>query len=110
MVTASIFEYQAELCRSMSNAGRLIILHTLPDGPKRVNEIAQITELSQAAVSRHLSVLRQNKIVVARRQTHDMVYSIANPKVIEVCNLMREVLTEELTHSSDLIESLRDQS
>ena len=103
MSPAKIFEIQAELCRTLSNAIRLEIVHLLRQGPKCVKEIAQATGQSQSVISRHLGVLRNGGILTAQRSGQDIIYQIANPKIINICDLMREVLTEEASRCSELM-------
>ena len=104
-----IFEIQADLCRCMSSATRIEIVHVLRDGPQLVNEIARITGHPQATISRHLGVLRNGGVVIAHRHAQDVVYQIANPKIINICDLMREVLMEEAARHSKLVEGFQDE-
>jgi ArsR family transcriptional regulator len=106
MSSRAIYEIQADLCHTMSNAVRLEIVHLLREGPKRVSEIVQLTEYPQGTISRHLSVLRNGGVLTANRHGKDMIYQIANPKIVSICDLMREVLSEEISHRSKLIEDL----
>jgi DNA-binding transcriptional ArsR family regulator len=103
----SIFDLQAELCHTMSNAARLRIVHCLREGPKRVGEIATATGYAQPKVSQHLAILRGRSIVSAERQGSEIIYRIANPKIVRVCDLMREVLAEQAAERSELIMALR---
>jgi ArsR family transcriptional regulator len=105
-----IYEMQAELCRAMSHAIRVEIVHLLRDGPQRVTDIAQITGHSQGAVSRHLSALRHGDIVKVQRRGQDMVYQLANPKIANICDLMRQVLLEEANQRSKLVQGFQDGS
>ena len=109
MSQRSIFEIQADLCRCMSSAIRIEIVHVLRDGPQRVSEIARITGHSQSMISRHLGVLRNGGIVIAHRHAQDVIYQIANPKIVSICDLMREVLVEEASHRSKLVEVFQDE-
>lgn len=108
MSQRSIFEIQADLCRCMSSALRIEIIHLLRDGPQRVGEIARITGFPQATISRHLGVLRNGGIVTAHRHAQDVIYQIANQKIVDICDLMREVLVEEASHRTKLVEGFQD--
>ncbi|MBU4224806.1 MAG: metalloregulator ArsR/SmtB family transcription factor, partial [Chloroflexi bacterium] len=68
----------------MSSAIRIEIVHVLRDGPQRVSEIARITDHPQATISRHLGVLRNGGVVIAHRHAQDVVYQIANPKIVSI--------------------------
>lgn len=106
MSTPEVFKLQAEFCQRMSNAPRLQVLHALRSGPSRVADLADATGMAPAAVSRHLAVLRGGNIVTAERNAQEIVYAIANPKVAEICDLMRSVLAEQLRHNATVAESL----
>ena len=93
----------------MSSAIRIEIVHVLRDGPQRVREIARITGHPQASISRHLGVLRNGGVVIAHRHAQDVVYQIANPKIVSICDLMRDVLVEEASRRSKLVEFFQDE-
>ena len=109
MSRRSIFEVQADLCRCMASATRIEIVHVLRDGPQRVGDIARLMGQPQTTVSRHLGVLRNGGVVIAQRQARGVVYQIANPKIVRICDLMREVLIEEAARRSRLVEASQDE-
>jgi ArsR family transcriptional regulator len=109
MPSDTIYEIQADLCRCMSSPIRIEIVHVLRDGPLMVNEIARATRFPQATVSRHLGVLRNGGVVAVQRHAQEMIYQIANPKIVEICDLMREVLMEEASRRSKLVEGFQDE-
>lgn len=104
-----VFELQARLCQAMSHATRLRIVHSLRDGPQRVADLAEACGLSPATTSHHISVLRNSGVVTAQRQGHEIIYHISSPKIMAVCDLMREVLAEQITHQSDMTKTLLEQ-
>ena len=108
MSPRSIFDMQAELCKTMGNAARLQIVHTLREGPKRVSDIVEATDLAQAKVSQHLAVLRAYGIVSTKREGKDVIYRIANPKLTRVCDLMREVLAEQANERSEVFHAWQE--
>jgi DNA-binding transcriptional ArsR family regulator len=100
----SMFEIQAEFCRAMGNAGRLHILHVLRDHPMSVSQICRETGLSQSSVSRQLACLRNVGVVISIRNGTGMVYQITDGKIVEVCDLVRSVLIEQIQKRSHSIE------
>lgn len=103
-----IFELQARLCQSLSNPVRLRIIHALKETAKSVNEITADLEASQSAISRHLAVLRSVGLVTAHRKAQEVYYEITNPKVIEVCEMMRCILKERETQRLNFLHSMQD--
>jgi ArsR family transcriptional regulator len=103
----SIYELQAEICKIFSSPKRLEIISALKDGEKTVTDLVDIMGTPKANVSQHLSVMRLKGILKSRRDGVNIYYSIANPKIIEVCALMREVLTELLIEKGRMTKLVR---
>lgn len=101
---SEVFKLHAELCKTLSNSTRLMILDSLRDGEKSVNELAEFVGARQANVSQHLAVLRQRDIVTTRKQGANIYYSVANFKIIHACDIIREVLFEQLARAKKLTE------
>jgi ArsR family transcriptional regulator len=97
-----IFEMHAEICKVFTSPRRLEIINLLRDGEKTVNELAELAGVLQANISQHLAVLRQNNVVTTRREGPNVYYKIANPKILQACDLMREVLLEQLAANEKL--------
>jgi DNA-binding transcriptional ArsR family regulator len=93
----------------MASATRIEIVHVLRDGPQRVSDIVRITGHPQAMISRHLGVLRNGSGVVAQRHAQEVLYRIANPKLVGICDLMREMLVEDAARRSELVETSQDE-
>lgn len=101
-----IFEMHAEVCKVFTNPKRLEIISLLRDGEKTVNELTELAGVPQANISQHLTVLRQNNVVTTRRNGANIYYKIANPKILQACDLMREVLLEKLSENEKLVKRM----
>ena len=51
-----LFRLQAEICKTMADSKRLMILHELREGEMSVGQLVSNLELPQANVSQHLSM------------------------------------------------------
>lgn len=91
----SIYEMQAEICKTLTNPKRIEILNTLGNDEKTVTELVASLGASKANVSQHLAVMRHKGILTTRREGVNIFYRVANPKVIQACSLMKEVLFEQ---------------
>lgn len=94
---------QAEICKALANPIRIEILNLLKSGEKTVTELANLVGVNQTNLSQHLTILRSKKIVEAKRVGNNVYYSLANPRIIEACNLLRQILQEQLEAESKLI-------
>jgi ArsR family transcriptional regulator len=106
MKTQTIFDIQARLCSSMGSPIRLEILHYLRDGPKCVGELAELLKQSQSTISRHLAVLRSTGVVLADHQKQNIYYHVTNPKLLDVCDSLREILEEQSLRETRLAREL----
>jgi len=78
-------EKQAELCRTIGNPRRLLILWVLSKGELSVNDIAEKAGSSLQNVSQHLNVLKKNKIVSTRRDGQTIYYQITDINFLKQC-------------------------
>lgn len=102
-----IFEIQADVCKPLANAKRLEIIYALKDGERSVAELVKTLGLPKPNVSQHLAVLRACGVVKTRRKGVKIYYSIANPKIVKACTLLREVMIEEFEARRKLFSKLK---
>src|SRR3990167_3623343 len=95
-IDTSLFEHHDEVCKIFLHPKRLQIIETLRDSELTVSEGVDLLGIAKANVSQHLAVLRQKRVVMTRREGLNIYYRIANPKIIQACDLMRQVLVEQL--------------
>ena len=98
----AIAEMHADLCKTLGSPVRIEIVQTLRDGEKTVGELSQELGLRQANVSQHLAVLRFRRIVKTRKAGTNVYYTISNPKFVEACGLIKQVLIEQLSENEKL--------
>jgi ArsR family transcriptional regulator len=104
-VTADELELlHANFCQALGDAKRLQILYALHEQPCTVNELAQRLGLPQPTASRHLAVLRQSAIVATERNGTTILYSIAEPRIIEVLDTMRHMLRDMIRRQARALE------
>lgn len=105
-----IYELQADVCKIFANAKRLEIINLLKDRETSANELLEKIGLSKANLSQHMAILKAKGVVLTRREGVNMYYRIANPKIIQACNLMREVLKEQFQEKGRIVRSLQEVS
>lgn len=96
----SFYCLHSELCKTLANAKRQMILNCLRDGEVTVGEIANRTKIPQATLSQHLSILRSRGVVKTRRSGASIYYTISNPKILQAFDLITEVMRESFEEQS----------
>lgn len=104
-----ILEMHASICGTLAHPKRLEILNLLRSGELSVGQLAGRMGVSVANASQHLAMLRDKRIVVTRREGVNVYYQFCNPKIIQACDLMREVLFEQLAQSGELAEIMHQE-
>ena len=99
-----LFQLEAEVCKAFSDPKRLVILGELRLGQKSVSELVRILEIPQAAVSRHLAVLRERGLVNSRREGASVIYSLSDPRICEACDILREILFSRIEQRNRLVQ------
>ncbi|MFC2014311.1 ArsR/SmtB family transcription factor, partial [Chloroflexota bacterium] len=94
---------QAEFCKSLSNTMRLRIIHELRDGEKSVSELVESLGMKQSNTSRHLTVLRRASVITSRREYLTVYYRLVDPKIVEACDLVFEVISRQAQRTSHAV-------
>jgi DNA-binding transcriptional ArsR family regulator len=103
---SDLYKLKAELCKTFSDAKRLMIISELRGGEKSVGDLAEILELPQAVVSRHLAVLRSRGIVSTRRKGLNIYYRLTDVKIIVACDIVHEILLDQVAKNREMADKL----
>jgi len=81
----------SDLLKALSNRHRLLIICQLIDGERSVGELAESLDLRDSTVSQHLSLLRKDALVTARRDAQTIYYSIVSEPAREILKTLYQV-------------------
>ena len=97
-----VIKLQAELCKSLADPKRLHMIQELRGGERTVSELSEALGLKQSNTSQHLAILRKVGIISPRKDGSTVYYKIVSPKIAEACDLVHEVIAEQLKNSQRL--------
>lgn len=80
----------------LADPSRLALLQELLQGECSVGELAERVGQTQANVSRHLGLLSDDGLLQRRKQGVYCYYSVADPSVAELCELVCAGLARQL--------------
>ena len=98
--------YKASVFQALAHPTRIAIVEALRDGELPAGAIQERLSLEQANLSQHLAVLRSRQIVANRKEGNQVFYSLRNPVLVEVLDIMRRYFH---TNLSEAIEMLREE-
>lgn len=75
----------ANLFKALGDATRIHIMYALMENTELcVKELAENTQMNASAVSHHLRILRQEKLVRQRRNGKQIFYSMSDSHVLQI--------------------------
>lgn len=101
VVDSDVLSQVANYFKLLSEVSRLQVLNCLRSGPMSVNELVESTGLGQANVSKHLKLLTEAGILEREQKGVSAYYSIADPTIFELCELVCDRISERLIQQAE---------
>ncbi len=98
-----IYSYHADMCKVFSHPKRLELINTLRDEEMSVGDLGERLGLTPANLSQHLAMMRERHILVSRKEGNVVYYRVANPRLLEAFDLLREILFEQIRQDAALL-------
>ena len=95
--------YKASIFRALSHPTRIAILEVLRDTELSARTIQEKLGVEQANLSQHLAILRSHQIVLNRKDGNQVFYSIRNPMLVEVLDIMRRYFHANLKDAIQML-------
>src|ERR1017187_8291201 len=95
--------YKAGIFRALSHPTRIAILELLRERELSARAIQDNLGVEQANLSQHLAILRSRQIVVNRKDGNQVFYSIRNPLLVEVLDIMRRYFQTNLADAIQML-------
>jgi ArsR family transcriptional regulator len=104
----SLFIRHAEICKTFANPMRLVIINALRDEKElSASALLKLVKTSKANLSQHMSVLVQKGVVTARRAGISVFYRLADNRITQACDIMRDVLISNLEAEAKALKQYR---
>ena len=98
--------YKAGIFRALSHPTRIAILELLRERELSARAIQEKLGVEQANLSQHLAILRSHQIVLNRKDGNQVFYSIRNPLLVEVLDIMRRYFQANLADAVQMLEEV----
>ncbi|MET0396366.1 MAG: metalloregulator ArsR/SmtB family transcription factor [Longimicrobiaceae bacterium] len=102
-LTPELLDLVAERFKALGEPARLAILNALRIREMTVSELMDATGLGQANTSKHLQLLHSLGFVERRKEGLFVHYSLADPDVFQLCDIMCGRLAREADLRSRLV-------
>jgi DNA-binding transcriptional ArsR family regulator len=102
----SLRRFKAEIFQALAHPARIAIVEALRDGEVSAGKLHQLLGLEQANGSQHLAVLRSKMIVVNRKVGNQVFYSLRDPALVEVLDILRRYFYSQLSETKTMLEEI----
>src|ERR1700689_2887365 len=103
-----VYVVKAQLFRVLGHPLRIRILELLRDSERTVGDLQAELELDSSGTSQHLAALRQQGVLESRPVGTSVYYRIRDPRISQLLEVAKEILTSALSDSHALLSDLAD--
>jgi DNA-binding transcriptional ArsR family regulator len=103
----SLRRFKVEIFQALANPTRIAIVELLEDGELSAGALIARLGIEQANVSQHLAILRAKRVVTNRKAGNQVFYSIRDPIITSVLQLMRIYFYEHLKEVGGMLDQLQ---
>jgi ArsR family transcriptional regulator len=105
-VTRPIYQVKAEFFKTLGHPARIRVLEVLRDGERPVSELIPEVQLEPSHLSQQLAILRRANLVRSRKEGSSVIYAVTEPRIFELLEVAKSILTSSLAETRDLLEEL----
>jgi rhodanese-related sulfurtransferase len=98
-----IYDQFSRIGKAFSSASRLELIDLLAQRERTVDELAEETEMSVANTSRHLQVLKGERLVRRRKEGTRAYYTLAGPEVYRAWRAVRALAESRLPEIEETV-------
>lgn len=102
----AVYQMKAEFFRILGHPVRVRILELLRDGERTVGDLQNELQMDSSGTSQHLGVLRRHGILDGRREGTSVYYAVRDPRIFQLLEVSRQILTSSLTESQAVLDEL----
>jgi len=99
--------FKADFFQALAHPTRIAIVEQLRDGELSAGALIERLGVEQANASQHLTVLRSKHIVVNRKAGNQVFYSVRNPLILEVLDVMRRYFYVHLAERQAMLDEIK---
>jgi ArsR family transcriptional regulator len=105
-MTRPIYQVKADFFKTLARPARIRVLELLRNGERSVGELIPEVGLEASHLSQQLGILRRANVLQGRKEGATVRYSVTDPRIFELLEVAKAILTSSLAESSNLLAEL----
>lgn len=98
--------FKAQIFQALAHPTRIALVEALANGEQPAGKLIEQLGLEQANASQHLGVLRAKQIVATRRAGNQIYYSLRDPVLAQVLDLLRQYFYSHLSETLEMLDEM----
>ena len=98
--------YKASIFQTLGHPTRIGIVDILREGELPAGAIQERLGIEQANLSQHLAILRTRQILSHRKVGNQVLYSVRNPVLIQVLDIMAQYCRSHLKEAVEMLDEI----
>src|SRR5260221_3216103 len=98
--------FKADIFQALAHPTRIAIVEVVRDGELLAGSLIDKLGLEQANAAQHLAILGAKMILVNRKVGNQVFYSVRDPVLIEVLDILRRYFYSQLTDTVSMLEEV----
>ena len=107
-IVNSLREFKAQIFQALAHPTRIAVVEALTAGECSAGALLALLEIEQANLSQHLAVLRTKQVVSARKSGNQVYYSLRDPVLGRVLELLRQYFYRQVRGTAALLADLEE--
>ncbi|MDA8057626.1 MAG: metalloregulator ArsR/SmtB family transcription factor [Actinomycetota bacterium] len=107
-MTRPIYQVKADFFKTLAHPARIRVLELLRDGERSVGELIPEVGLEASHLSQQLGILRRANVLQSRKEGSTVRYSVTDPRIFELLEVAKAILTGTLAESRQLLAELEE--
>lgn len=103
-----IYQVKADFFKTLAHPARIRVLELLRDGERSVGELIPKVGLEASHLSQQLGILRRANVLQGRKEGSTVRYSVTDPRIFELLEVAKAILTSTLAESRQLLVELEN--
>ncbi len=105
-MTQPIYQVKADFFKTLAHPARIRVLELLRKGERSVGELIPEVGLEASHLSQQLGILRRANVLQSRKVGSTVLYSVTDPRIFELLEVAKAILTSTLAESRQLLAEL----
>lgn len=98
--------FKAEIFQALAHPTRIAIVEALRANELSAGALIDKLGLEQANASQHLAILRSKLVLVNRKVGNQVFYSLRDPALVEVLDILRRYFYSQLSDTVNMLEEV----